>query len=218
VALAAARHAQDQERASIARELHDVVAHQLSAIAVQAGAARLASASDPDIASAAVAAIEQEARRGLIELNHLVGVLRQGSGAGHSDALPEPRLGDIAGLVERAKGSGLAAALVVDGEPRPLPAAIELAGYRVVQESLTNSIRYAGGASALVRVCYLDDGIVVEVADDGPGGLSSGAGRQGGGFGLAGLGERARLLGGRFEAGRGQERGFVVRAYLPGAR
>lgn len=223
VAAAAARHAQDRERASIARELHDVVAHQLSAIAVQAGAARLASAGDPAVAAAAVAAIEQEARRGLVELNHLVGALRQdtaGPSSAPSEAPPEARLGSISGLVERARGSGVAATLVVEGEPRKLPAAVELAGYRVVQESLTNAIRYAEGSSALVRVSYLDDGIVVEVTDDGPAGpgsLSSALGRQGKGFGLTGLSERARLLGGEFEAGHGRDRGFVVRAYLPDA-
>jgi signal transduction histidine kinase len=232
VAAAAARHAQDRERASIARELHDVVAHQLSAIAVQAGAARLASAGDPDIAAAAVAAIEQEARRGLVELNHLVGALRQRS-AGPPEVLPEvpsevpsevppetpseARLGSVGGLVERARGAGVAATLVVEGEPRQLPAAVDLAGYRVVQEGLTNAIRHARGSSALVRLCYLDDGIVVEIADDGPAAQGSPSG-QGEGFGLTGLSERARLLGGEFEAGRGADRGFVVRAYLPDAR
>jgi signal transduction histidine kinase len=222
-ATAASRHAQDTERARLARELHDVVAHQLSAIAVQAGAARLAAPGDPHAAPAAIAAIERQARIGLTELNWLVRELRL-AGDTSPGVSPPLRLGDIADLVERAAESGLRADLRVEGEPRPLPAAVELAGYRVVQESLTNAIRYAAGAAAMVRLAYRDDGIMVEVTDDGPGvtagqgpGAASGAvALQGGGIGLAGLKERARLLGGQLEAGSAAERGFVVRAFLPG--
>jgi signal transduction histidine kinase len=213
IATAAARHAHDLERASLARELHDVVAHQLSAIAVQAGAARLASAGNPRAASEAIAAIEREARGGLAELNELVRGLRQ-SGTGDPDL---PRLGDLPGLVQRARESGLRVKLRVDGEPRPLAAAVELAGYRVAQEGLTNAIRYAPGATVTVRLAYRADGITVNVADDGPGRLAAPAG-QGGGAGLAGLSERARLLGGCLEAGSGQEGGFAVRVFLPGTQ
>jgi signal transduction histidine kinase len=239
-AIAASRHEQDMERARLARELHDVVAHQLSAIAVQAGAARLAAPGDPHAAPAAIAAIERQARIGLTELNWLVRELRR-AGDTALGLSPPPRLDDIADLVERAAGSGLRAELRVEGEPRPLPAAVELAGYRVVQESLTNAIRYAAGAAATVRLAYRDDGITVEVTDDGPGPMSNqgagatsnqGAGApgdqgsgtpsgavalEGGGIGLAGLKERARLLGGQLEAGSAAERGFVVRAFLPGS-
>ena len=214
-AAAAARHAQDMERARLARELHDVVAHQLSAIAVQAGAARLAAASDPQAAAAAVAAIERQARGGLTELNQLVRELRPAADSG-PDTSPQPRLGDIPGLIERAGEAGMRAELRVDGEPRPLPPAVELAGYRVVQESLTNAIRYAAGAAATVRLAYRDDGIMVEVTDDGPGAAAAAAAIRGGGAGLAGLRERARLLGGQLEAGSAAERGFAVRAFLPG--
>jgi signal transduction histidine kinase len=219
------------ERARLARELHDVVAHQLSAIAVQAGAARLAAPGDPRAAPAAIAAIERQARIGLTELNWLVRELRL-AGDTALGLSPPLRLDDIAGLVGRAAESGLRAELRVEGEPRPLPAAVELAGYRVVQESLTNAIRYAAGAAATVRLAYRDDGIMVEVTDDGPGAMSNqGAGApgdqgpdapsgavalEGGGIGLAGLKERARLLGGQLEAGRAAGRGFVVRAFLPG--
>jgi signal transduction histidine kinase len=212
-AAADARHAQDLERARLARELHDVVAHQLSAIAVQAGAARLAAAGDPRAAAAAIAAIERQAREGLTELNQLVRELRPAGQAGQ-DRPPQPRLADIAGLIKRAGESGLRVDLRVDGELRPLPDAVELAGYRVVQESLTNAIRYAAGAAATVHVAYRDDGIMVEVTDDGPG-AAAGAAALGGGTGLAGLRERARLLGGQLEAGAA-ERGFAVRAFLPG--
>ena len=214
-AAAAARHAQDMERARLARELHDVVAHQLSAIAVQAGAARLAAASDPQAAAAAVAAIERQARGGLTELNQLVRELRPAADTG-PDTSPQPRLGDIPSLIERAGEAGMRAELRVDGEPRPLPPAVELAGYRVVQESLTNAIRYAAGAAATVRLAYRDDGIMVEVTDDGPGAAAAAAAIRGGGAGLAGLRERARLLGGQLEAGSAAERGFAVRAFLPG--
>ena len=214
-AAAAARHAQDMERARLARELHDVVAHQLSAIAVQAGAARLASAGDPQAAVAAVAAIERQARGGLTELNQLVRELRPAADTG-PDTSPQPRLGDIPGLIKRAGEAGMRAELRVDGEPRPLPPAVELAGYRVVQESLTNAIRYAAGAAATVRLAYRDDGIMVEVTDDGPGAPTAVAAIRGGGAGLAGLRERARLLGGQLEAGSAAERGFAVRAFLPG--
>jgi signal transduction histidine kinase len=222
-AMAAARHAQDMERTRLARELHDVIAHQLSAIAVQAGAARLAAPGDPHAAPAAIAAIERQARIGLTELNSLVRELRL---AGDTDPglSPPLRLDGLAALVERAAASGLRAELRVEGEPRPLPAAVELAGYRVVQEGLTNAIRYAAGAAATVRLAYRDDGIMVEVADDGPAAPSGQGPRapsgavalQGGGIGLAGLKERARLLGGQLEAGSAAERGFVVRAFLPG--
>jgi signal transduction histidine kinase len=214
-AVAAARHARDMERARLARELHDVVAHQLSAIAVQAGAARLAAAGDPQASAAAIAAIERQARGGLTELNQLVRELQPATDTGPDTSL-QPRLGDIPGLIRHARESGLRAELRVDGEPRPLPAAVELAGYRVVQESLTNAIRYAAGAAATVRLAYRDDGIMVEVTDDGPGAAAGTAPVHGGGVGLAGLRERARLLGGQLEAGSAAERGFAVRAFLPG--
>jgi signal transduction histidine kinase len=214
-AAAAARHAQDMERARLAREMHDVVAHQLSAIAVQAGAARLAAAGDPQASAAAIAAIERQARDGLTELNQLVRELRPTEDTGPGMP-PQQRLDDIPSLIKRAGESGLRTELRVDGEPRPLPAAVELAGYRVVQESLTNAIRYAAGAAATVHLAYRDDGIMVEVTDDGPGAAAGAAAIPGGGVGLAGLRERARLLGGQLEAGSAAERGFAVRAFLPG--
>lgn len=218
VATAAVRHAHDVELAGIARELHDMVAHQLSAISVQAGAARLASARDSQAAPAAVAAIELEARRGLAELNHLVRALRPGSAGDpeHADRSPEHRLGDVPGLIERARESGVRADLVTTGQPRPLPAAVELAAYRVIQESLTNAIRYASGSSARVRISYLDKGIAIEVTDDGPGAPEPVGAKTGSGLGLIGLTERTRLLGGQLEAGGGSPHGFVVRAFLPG--
>ena len=131
---------------------------------------------------------------------------------------PLPRLHDVPGLIERSRQAGLLAELHVEGEARPLADEIELAGYRVVQEGLTNAIRHAAGTAVAVRLRYNVDGVQVEVADEGPGQpvLPAAAAdvSRGGGAGLAGLGERARLLGGQFEAGRCQQ-GFVVRAFLP---
>lgn len=215
-----ARQAYDEERASLAREVHDVVAHQLSAIAVQAGAARLAAADDPRAAVTAIATIEQGAREGLDELNALVRRMRQTETANQADSsrqadgrqAQQPRLHDVPALVERARQAGLRAEFTVDGQARPLADAIELAGYRVVQEGLTNAIRHAAGTVATVRLRYSGTGILIEVADDGP--AEAGVVATGGGAGLAGLSERARLLGGEFEAGRCQH-GFVVRAFLP---
>ena len=168
-----ARQAYDEELASLAREVHDVVAHQLSAIAVQAGAARFAAAGDPQAAVTAIATIEQGAREGLDELNALVRRMRQTGDAGPPDPgqqdldsrdvdqpCSQPRLHDVPGLVERARQAGLRAELTVDGEARPLADAIELAGYRVVQEGLTNAIRYAAGTTATVRLRYSGTGIL----------------------------------------------------------
>ncbi len=215
IATAAARHEHDLDRASLARELHDVLAHQLSAIAVQAGAARLASSADPLAAAQAIGAIEQEARAGLTELNNLVRGIRESGAAGPGP----PQLADLPLLVQRAAESGLRADLQVAGEPRYLGAEVELAGYRVVQESLTNTIRYAPGAAATVRVAYRADGIMVDVLDDGAGPplTMTVPAVQGGGTGLAGLRERTRLLGGHLEAGGRPGGGFAVRAFLPGS-
>jgi len=209
-----ARQAHDEELANLAREVHDVVAHQLSAIAVQAGAARFAAAGDPQAAVSAIGTIELGARECLDELNALVRRMHGMPGAGW-EPRPHPTLQDVPGLIARAAQAGLRAELTIDGEARSLPGDVELAGYRVVQESLTNAIRYAAGTTATVRLRYGATGILVEVSDDGPAGPGDGA-WLGGGSGLDGLRERARLLGGHFEAGR-CEQGFVVRAFLPSA-
>jgi signal transduction histidine kinase len=235
-----ARQAYDEELASLAREVHDVVAHQLSAIAVQAGAARFAAAGDPQAAVSAIATIEQGAREGLNELNALVRRMRQTDTAGPPDSTSQdavdravgepcsqPGLHDVPGLIARARQAGLRAGLTVDGEARKLADAIELAGYRVVQESLTNAIRYAAGTTVAVRLRYSKTGILVEVTDDGPASLgrhkdagvpvsarATGVGTDaglgttglessglGGGAGLAGLGGGAGLAGLRERAG-----------------
>src|SRR5580704_4764778 len=152
-AAAAARLAHDAERSRFARELHDVLSHQLSAIAVQAGAARLASQQDPGVAVRTVGGIEDIAREGLIELNRIVGALRRDE---HEvlDRRPQPRLDDLPDLVGGARSAGLQVRLAVAGQPRTLPPAVELAAYRVVQESLTNALRYARSAPASVALSY----------------------------------------------------------------
>ena len=156
-ATASARLAHDAERSRFARELHDVISHQLSAIAVQAGAARLASQQDPGVAVRTVGGIEDIARQGLIELNRIVGALRRDEHE-QLDRRPQPRLDDLPDLVDGARSAGLPVRLEIAGPPRSLPATVELAAYRVVQESLTNALRYARSAPTSVALSYLDGG------------------------------------------------------------
>ena len=216
VAAVTAVHIHDLERARLARELHDVIAHQLSAIAVQAGAARMAGQGDPAVAVRAVATIEATARQGLVELNRLVGSLRH-DGADRLDRAPQPQLCDLPALLVGARHAGLPVQLLIHGEPGPLPATVELAGYRVVQESVTNALRYAMGAPTRVTITYAPSGLEVEVTDDGSP-APVGRPQVSGGRGLAGLAERAAILGGRLEAGPRPGRGFAVHAWLPAER
>ena len=226
-AAAAARLAHDAERSRFARELHDVLSHQLSAIAVQAGAARLASQRDPGVAVRTVGGIEDIAREGLIELNRIVGALRRDE---HEvlDRRPQPRLDDLPDLVGGARSAGLQVRLAVAGQPRTLPPAVELAAYRVVQESLTNALRYARSAPASVALSYRDDGLDLTVENDAPVAMAAGrpaaavpggeAGERSvreGARGLQGLAERAQLPGGSLQAGLRPGGGFSVHAWLP---
>jgi signal transduction histidine kinase len=216
VAAVTALHIHDLERARLARELHDVIAHQLSAIAVQAGAARMAGPGDPAAAVQAVGTIEETARQGLVELNRLVGSLRH-DGADRLDRAPQPQLCDLPALVAGARDAGLPVQLLIRGEPGPLPATVELAGYRVVQESVTNALRYATGAPTRVTITYAASGLDIAVTDDGSPG-PHGRPHPSGGRGLAGLAERAAILGGHLEAGRLPGHGFAVHAWLPAER
>ncbi len=223
-AAASARQAQDAERSRIARELHDVISHQLSAIAVQAGAARLASQDDPMVAVLAIRGIEDVARQGLIELNSIVGALRRDEQE-HLDRRPQPRLNDLPDLVDGARAAGLPVRLAIAGQPQSLPAAVELAAYRIVQESLTNALRYARYAPTSVALSYLDDGLDLRVENEAPAagrvipGPSAGISSvQGGTRGLEGLTERAQLLGGSLRAGSCPGGGFTVHAWLPASQ
>jgi len=171
-ATASARLAHDQERARIARELHDVLSHQLSAIAIQAGAARIASQTDPTVATQVVGSIEDIAREGLTDLNRIVGSLRRDA-AEQLDRRPQPRLDDLPDLIAGAKAAGLLVDLDVAALPPSVPASVELAAYRVVQESLTNALRYAQ-APTRVRLAWVDSGLDVVVENDAPGQADAG--------------------------------------------
>ena len=214
-----ARRRIDEERLRIARELHDVVAHTMATINVQAGAAAHVLRDRPDVAAEALDTIKSASREGLRELRAILNVLRQADEADPTQ--PTPGIGQVGGLVDGAVRAGLKTTLTVTGPPRPLPAAVDLATYRIVQESLTNAIRHAGPATAAVTLAYLDGQFLVEVTDTGLGAPASGAGvSEGGisqGLGLAGMRERASSVGGSLEAGPSPGGGYRVAARLPAA-
>jgi two-component sensor histidine kinase len=202
----------DEERMRIARELHDVVSHSIGVISVQAGVAAHLLHRRPDKAAAAVAAIRQASDEALGELHAMLGVLRDRDD-GRAPLAPAPGLAQLDSLVAQASGAGIKVEVAVEGEPRRLPPAVDLACYRVVQESLTNVVRHAGASSAAVTVTHHRGGVVVEVTDDGRGPDAPGTG--GAGQGIAGMRERAHALGGTLEAGPRPEGGFRVQASLP---
>jgi signal transduction histidine kinase len=208
---AEARRIMVEERARIARELHDVVAHRVSLMTVQAGAAKAVAAEDPEAALRAMGAVEEAGRQALAELRHLLGVLRPEA---DPDGLgPQPGLADLPRLVEQVRGAGLDVSLATDGVSGELPARVDLFAYRIVQEALTNVLKHAGpGARTEVRLGTDRRGIVVEVLDDGQGAtVMPGSG----GHGIIGMRERARLLGGTLEARPRPGGGFQVVAHLP---
>ena len=206
----AAREAVVEERARIARELHDVIAHNVSMVVVQAGAERRVLGEESESTREVLATIEQIGRGALTEMRRLVGMLR----AERDEPLaPQPGLDDLPRLVTQVREAGLPVELHVEGDRRSLPVGIELSAYRIVQEALTNALKHAGDAHAAVHVRYSADALEVEVTDDGPGNGANGAGS--GGHGLVGMRERVALYGGRFEAGHDPSGGFVVRATLP---
>ena len=207
-----ARRQVDEERMRIARELHDVVSHTIGVISVQAGVAAHLLHRRPDKAADSLAAIRQASDEALGELHAMLGVLRAGDD-GQAPLAPAPGLAELDALVAQAAGAGVKVRVAVQGEPRRLPPAVDLACYRVVQESLTNVVRHAGASSAEVTVTHHGGGVVVEVTDDGRGPAREY--RKGGGQGLVGMRERARALGGTLEAGPRPEGGFRVHATLP---
>jgi signal transduction histidine kinase len=207
----AAQTAVAEERVRIARELHDVVAHSMSVMVVQAGAARAVASRDPAALDEALGNVEAAGRAGLAEMRRLLGVLRQD---GEEPALsPQPGLANLDDLLARTRAAGLPVEAIIEGTPRPLPAGVDLSAFRIVQESLTNALRHAGDAHARVLLRYLDDVVEIEVADDGLGPVTGDDGR--GHHGLAGMRERAGLCGGTVVAGPREGGGFVVRALLP---
>jgi signal transduction histidine kinase len=199
-----------QERARIARELHDVIAHSVSVMTVQAGAARLLLAQDPEQAREPILAVEQTGREALAETRRLLGILR--SDMTEAELEPQPGMAGLETLVERTRLAGLPVELAIEGEPVKLAPGLDLAAYRVVQEALTNALKYAGPANAWVTVRYLRDAVELEISNDG----KTPADQNGsGGHGLAGMRERVAMYGGTVEAGPHPVRGFVVRARLP---
>ena len=207
----------DAERLRIARELHDVVAHTLSMINVQAGAAAHVAAQHPDKAAAALASIRVASKEGLREMRSILDVLRQADD--QDPTQPAPGLAMVDVLVATATGAGLSTTLRVEGTPRRLPATVDLTAYRIIQESLTNAVRHAGPASATVALGWSDSRLCVDVVDTGRGGTVNGEAADGlvpgGRHGLVGMRERAVAVGGTVEAGPVPGGGFAVRAQLP---
>jgi signal transduction histidine kinase len=203
---ARAERAVAEERRRIAREMHDVVAHSVSVMVVQAGGARRILARDPTRAKAAAQLIASTGAEAIVELERMLGVL-------NVDTAPAPTLDGLDVLVERARAAGLPVDLEIDGDRRALPAGVELAAYRVLQEAITNAIKYAGGAPTDVRVSYGAEDVRLEVRDRGRGAAARPVG--GGGHGLVGMRERVRVFGGELHTGRCADGGFEVRARIP---
>jgi signal transduction histidine kinase len=199
-----------EQRMAIARELHDVLAHHISLISVQAGVALHLMDEQPEQARTALTAIRQASRESLGELRSVLELLRHGEDG--APRAPAPGLEALDALVERTSAAGLPVTVEVTGTARPLPAAVGLAAYRIVQEALTNVTRHAGRpATATVRLGYAPDQLTVEVTDDGPGAEDT----TGTGSGLLGMAERAAALGGQLDAAPRPDGGFRVTARLP---
>ncbi|MGH2972535.1 MAG: sensor histidine kinase [Gaiellaceae bacterium] len=204
---AEAARARAEEQARIARELHDVIAHNVSVMVVQAAAANDVFDSRPERAREALRAIEASGRTALAELRRLLGVVREDG----AEFAPRPGLDRLDDLVAHVRAAGLAVAISVEGARRPLPAGIDLSAYRVVQEALTNTLKHANATRADVALRYRDDELGVEVRDDGEGGSDG----DGGGHGLIGMRERVTAFGGSLEAGPSNTGGFAVAARFP---
>jgi signal transduction histidine kinase len=222
-AAATARRA-SEERVAIARDLHDVVAHSISVINVQANTALHLMDRQPERAREALTAIREVSGQALAELGTVLGALRDTGNAadGGAPLAPVPGVARLDELAARARSAGFAVSVAAEGPVRQLPAGVDAAAYRIVQEALTNAVRHSAGRSANVRLRYGDDDLVIEVDDDGAGPGSSGAGigksgvgSQGSGNGLTGMAERARALGGSLDAGPRPGGGFRVLAKLP---
>ena len=205
----AARIGVAEERARIARELHDIVAHAVSVMVLQVGAVR--HKLPPDLApeTAALRDVEQAGRTALAEMRHLLGAMRDEHDG--PEMAPQPGLGSLDGLLARVRGAGLPVALHVSGEPLRLPPAIDASAYRIVQEGLTNALKHAGASRADVAVRYSPSEVEIEVRDDGRGAASD----DGLGHGLVGIGERVKLYGGEMAAGTANGGGFVLSTRLP---
>ena len=205
-----AEEAVQEERARIARELHDVVAHHVSVMTVQAGAVRRLLTPDQEREREALVSVEETGRKALTEMRRLLGVLKQ---EGEAPALaPQPGMRTLDTLLGQVREAGLPVELHTEGEPVELPSGIDLSAYRIVQEALTNALKYAGPARAWVVVRYGAGDLELEVANDG---ADSAVQADGGGHGLVGMRERVAVYGGELESGPRPGGGFAVRARLP---
>ena len=209
---AEAERAVAEERRRIAREMHDIVAHSVSVMVVQAGGARSILDRDRARSRQAAAQIEETGRAALAEMRRLLGVLNAPDG--HAALAPAPSLDSVGALVAGARAAGLPVRLTVEGDPRPLPPGVDLAAYRVVQEALTNAIKHAGTAETEVLVRYRATDVELEVSDHGPPCVGATA-LAGAGHGLIGMRERVRVFGGELSAGHRDGGGFAVRARIP---
>ncbi|HUA31179.1 MAG TPA: histidine kinase [Streptosporangiaceae bacterium] len=209
------------ERARVSRELHDVVAHHISMIAVQAETARLTTPGMPAAGAQRLSAIGDTARAALTEMRRLLGVLREDTRGSVAHRQPQPGLRQLRDLIEEARqASGSGVRLIIAGAVTVLDPGVELAAYRIIQEALTNARRHAEGAAVDIELYYTADALFLRVRDNGPGparpgGVDSLASQQGGGHGLLGMRERAAAVGGELRAGAGTAGGFVVEASLP---
>ncbi len=215
-----ARRAIVEERMAIARELHDVVAHSLSVIAIQSGVGRHVLDTQPDEARRALAAVESTSRAALEELRGVLGVLRRGDDHDPVSTSPTPDLHDLNELVERIRGAGVPVRVTVTGQVRTLPQGLELTLYRIIQEALTNVVKHTASAATTVEVEYLSDEVVVEVRNEGTShtrellSASVATPRVGTGHGIIGMTERARSFGGTLHSTALEDGGFLVRARL----
>ncbi|MEU8628705.1 sensor histidine kinase [Streptomyces sp. NPDC048669] len=207
------------ERARIARELHDVVAHNVSVMVVQADGAAYVMDAAPDQARQALETISSTGRQALAEMRRLLGVLRTGDVRESGEYVPQPDVEQIEDLVDQVRQSGLAVDFKIEGTPRPLPSGVELTAYRIVQEALTNTRKHGGpNAGASVRLVYFDDGLGLLVEDDGRGAaheLYEDGGADGAGHGMIGMRERVGMVGGTLDAGPRPGGGFRISALLP---
>jgi signal transduction histidine kinase len=210
-----AERAVAEERRRVAREMHDIVAHSISVMVIQAGGARRILGREPARANRAAGLIEETGREALVEMRRLLGMLRSGDSG--PELGPQPGLAALAALVDRARGAGLPVSLTIEGDRGDIPQGVDLAAYRVVQEALTNCLRHAGAAATEVLVRYADHELELEIADRGPGPAVARRrnGDGGAGHGLVGMNERVLLYGGELETGRRAGGGFRVHARIP---
>ena len=202
-----------EERVRIARELHDVVAHHVSVMGVQAGAARTVMGTAPEKAAETLASIEDTSRTAVSEMHRMLGMLRQVDDTDSTS--PQPSLDRLDELIESMRHAGIGVELELTGERRPLSPMVDLSAYRIVQEALTNTVKHAGLAKALVRIDFGTSDLEITVADDGRGAASAAGSPAGSGNGILGMRERAQLCGGTLEAGPKHGGGYRVHAVLP---